>query len=612
MMSVRGLASAFLFLFAATASAQTPADELQGYWAGSVTYEQLEGELALSQDARGWHAALGAARADAQADGRSLRFAFPGDAGAFRGTLASGGGSIDGFWIQFEPRTEGAPEARPAYASPVRLRRAGGAYRGDVHPLPQSFTLYLRIFRNQDDVLIGAFRNPEGNNIGGASRFRVARDNDDVRFHLRNDESEPELVHDATLLQGPERLRLFWPQAGATLDLARVAPEDIPTAFPRPPGSGPYVYRRPQETGDGWRTARARDVGLDEAAVTRAVQRVIDGDPFDRAPSLIHSMLIARRGRLVVEEYFFGHDRDTPHDLRSAGKTFASVMMGAAMRNGVEIRPETRAYSLLAGMGPFANPDPRKDRITLAHLMTHSAGLACDDNAENPISPGNEDMMQEQREQPNWWKYTLDLPMAYEPGTHYAYCSGNLNLMGAALTTATHTWLPEYFDRAIARPLQFGSRYWNLMPTGEGYLGGGARLLPRDLLKVGQVYLDGGVWRGRRIVDAAWVTESTSPRMQITPETTGLDEETFSNYYGGGADGLAWHSWSLSANERTYSGYAASGNGGQLLIVLPELEMVIVFTGGNYRQGGIWTRWPQQLVADEIIAAMAATPPRPT
>ena len=83
----------------------------------------------------------------------------------------------------------------------------------------------------------------------------------------------------------------------------------------------------------------------------------------------------------------------------------------------------------------------------------------------------------------------------------YAYCSANINLVGGALTAATRTWLPEFFERTVARPLQFGRYHWNLMPNGEGYLGGGAFLRPRDLLKVGQAYLDGGVWHGRRIVD---------------------------------------------------------------------------------------------------------------
>ena len=129
-----------------------------------------------------------------------------------------------------------------------------------------------------------------------------------------------------------------------------------------------------------------------------------------RRPALIHSLLVAHHGKLVLEEYFFGFDRERPHDLRSAGKTFASVMLGTAMRRGAHIAPETPVYELLAGMGPFANPDPRKPQITLAHLMTHTSGLACDDN--DPVSPGNEDTMQTQSQQPDWWKYTLDLPMA--------------------------------------------------------------------------------------------------------------------------------------------------------------------------------------------------------
>lgn len=106
-----------------------------------------------------------------------------------------------------------------------------------------------------------------------------------------------------------------------------------------------------------------------------------------------------------------------------------------------------------------------------AHLMTHSSGLACDD--DDAASPGNEGTMQSQTRQPDWWKYMLDLPVSNNPGSHYAYCSGGMNLVGAGLTAGTKTWLPELFDRTIARPLQFGRYYYNLMPTHEGYTGGG-------------------------------------------------------------------------------------------------------------------------------------------
>jgi CubicO group peptidase (beta-lactamase class C family) len=210
--------------------------------------------------------------------------------------------------------------------------------------------------------------------------------------------------------------------------------------------------------------------------------------------------------------------------------------------------------------------------------------------------------MTTQTQQTDLWKYTLDLRQVYDPGTHYAYCSANTNLVGGALTTATHTWLPELFDRSVARPLQFGRYYWNLAPNGEGYQGGGARVRPRDLLKIGQLWLDGGVWNGKRIVSQDWVALSTRKYIDITPATTGLSPEDFGNSYGLGADGFTWHLGEVRAGDRVYKEYQASGNGGQLVIVVPEAELAVGITAGNYRQGGIWTRWTQEIVGKEIIA----------
>ena len=212
--------------------------------------------------------------------------------------------------------------------------------------------------------------------------------------------------------------------------------------------------------------------------------------------------------------------------------------------------------------------------------------------------------MQMQTQQTDWWKYTLDLPMAHDPGTRYAYCSAGINLAGAALTTATRTWLPELFERTVARPLQFGPHYWNLMPTDEGYLGGGAYLLPRDLLKVGQAYLDGGVWHGHRIIEKSWIATSTAPHVHVSPATTGIDPKDFGNFYGEADDGYAWHLSDLKLGDRTYRCYAATGNGGQLLIVVPDADLAVVFTAGNYGQGGIWGKFKDQIVPNDIIAAI--------
>ena len=333
----------------------------------------------------------------------------------------------------------------------------------------------------------------------------------------------------------------------------------------------------------------------------RAVQGIVDLDPTARPADLMHSMLVARRGRLILEEYFFGHDRDTVHDIRSAGKTFSSILMGAAMQDGVAISPDTRVYELFAARGPFANPDPRKAQITLSHLMTHCAGLACDDNDEQ--SPGNEGTL---------WQSEHAVLALHPRSADGARSRSNLRLLlsqsqsrgrcadaSDAANGCRHT-----FDRIIARPLQFGRYHWNISPDGEGYLGGGAYLRPRDLLKVGQMYLDGGVWRGRRIVPESWVALSTAPRMEISPATTGLSDEEFGNFYGRSRDGLAWHRSEFRVGDRVVEGYNASGNGGQILIVVPEYSLVVVFTGGNYMQGGVWTRWPDQIIGGAIIPAI--------
>jgi CubicO group peptidase (beta-lactamase class C family) len=608
-----GMAVVFaLSLLLSDVQAQGPSvkpdvESLIGLWANELTFSPgLAGELAVSRIGSAWRANLANVQSAFEVHGTKISFTFPNNAGAFRGDLAANGNEINGFWMQpaadnrdvHDPSGSGQP-----FASPLVLQRRGRhQWKGIVRPLERHFTLYLKIFRTPDGLVLGAFRNPEMNSRGGAAQFRVTRDGDSVVFSAGPDPLKPDIRLTASLMNSPERMQIFWSDLGGNIELMRRTPSEVANFFPRPPGEQKYVYTRPRIARDGWVTMRARDVGMNEAGLERLVQRIIDSDPASRRPDLIHSMLIARHGKLVLEEYFFGFDRNTPHDTRSAGKTFSSIMMGAAMRQGAAISPETKLYDVLARMGPFANPDPRKSQITLAHLMTHTSGLACDDNDES--SPGGEGKMQMQLEQPNWWKYTLDLPMAHDPGTRYAYCSANINLVGAALTFGTATWLPQLFDRTVARPLGFGKYYWNLMPTGEGYLGGGAFIRSRDLLKVGEAFLDGGVWKQNTIVGPSWVKRSTTSHVKITPETTGLSPQEFPNYYNEGEDGYAWHLSKHIVGTHTYRTYGAGGNGGQMVIVIPDLELVVVFTGGNYGQGGIWGRWASEIVPKEIIGAI--------
>ncbi|HEY7640093.1 MAG TPA: serine hydrolase [Steroidobacteraceae bacterium] len=594
---------ALLLLGSTAAIAQD--DELLGLWASETTFAPaLQGELTLKRAGESWRASIGGAEAPCTVENGSMRCAFSNNRGYYRGPLTKGEPHA-GWWVRPSGETQDRRDpggSGQSFAGRVELRSSGaGEWRGSVQPLEDRFNLYLRISRNDQGERVGAFRNPDLNSYGGASYFIVSRDGEAVHFYRRAPDGT-EIRQEATLARAPDRLKIFWKDLGMALELTRREPAQV-AAFPRPPGEPKYVYRKPPDLGDGWATAAARDVGLDDAVLTRLVQQLIDTDPFVRGAPLIHSLLVARRGKLVLEEYFFGYARDTPHDTRSAGKTFSSIMLGAAMLQGAKVSAQTPIYELLAARGPFANPDPRKAHITLAHLMTHTSGLDCDDN--NSDSPGNEQTMTTQRAQPDWWKYTLDLRQVYDPGTHYAYCSANTNLVGGALTTATRTWLPELFDRSVAQPLQFGRYYWNISANGEGYQGGGAFVRPRDLLKIGQLYLDGGTWHGQRIVSPEWVAASTAQYIEITPATTGLSAEEFPNYYSLGADGLTWHLGKLQVADRVYQEYLATGNGGQLVIVVPEAQLAVAITAGNYMQGGIWGRWPQEIVGKEIIAEAA-------
>ena len=582
-------------------------DAITGLWAYETSFPVgLAGELTVTRKGASWQGSLAGASAEARAKGSEVRIAFPEEGGLFRGYLRDDGSLLRGFWVRREvtddPRyPEGATQG---YAMPLVLRPDGAErWRATVTPLPDPFTLYLNIFRDEGGALKAALRNPEQHHHGPAMQMFATLEGDSLRLGKAATPGDDDLT--AIVKRDPDRIDLRWNPLKRTLGLARATPAQAALFTARPRSEPRYAYRKPQDLGDGWAIARAGDLGVNEAALARAVQRIIDIDPSAQRAWLIHSMAIAYRGKLILDEYFYNQGPDIPHDMRSASKTFSSVTLGGAMLDGAKISPQTKLYEAMAPLGPFANPDPRKDRITLAHVMTHTTGLACDDNAQSP-SPGGEDVMQTQRAQPDWWKFTLDLPIVHEPGDRYAYCSGGISLTGGALTMATGEWLPALFDRTIARPLQFGSYYWNVMPTGEGYLGGGAFVRTRDFLKVGQAYLDGGVWNGRRIVTEAWVRDSTAAHAHISPETTGVSGNAFANNYYEVDEGYAWHHVTVKSGEKAYPAYHGNGNGGQLLLVVPQFELAVMFTAGNYRQG-LWNRERDDIVGEMVIPALGNT-----
>jgi CubicO group peptidase (beta-lactamase class C family) len=343
------------------------------------------------------------------------------------------------------------------------------------------------------------------------------------------------------------------------------------------------IARTPLPADDGWSVATLRDVGLKAAPVEEWLNQLLATQPGLRAP-YVQSVQIARHGKLVLDEYFYGFAADQPHDMRSAGKTLDDILVGSAQYRGARIGEDTRIAPFYRNYAPFAHDDARKARITVGKLLTMTPGLACDDNDDE--SPGQEDRVQQT---PDWYRTTLDLPVVSDPGTKAVYCSQGQNLIGGVLTATTHTWLPAFFHDAVARELQWRDYYVPMMPTGSMYLGGGEQVRPRDFLKIGQLMLDGGVWHGKRLMSRAWVARSLASHASLTAP---------SDY------GYAWHVYTFTVAGKTYRAEQAGGNGGQMLFIVRDLDLAVMITAGNYGDFATWSRFADFIPRYVIPAAL--------
>ena len=308
----------------------------------------------------------------------------------------------------------------------------------------------------------------------------------------------------------------------------------------------------------------------------------------------IGSVLIAEHGKIIYESYFEG-DASTLRDTRSATKSITDVLIGIAIGekklNGVN----TRVLSLLPEHArKMQNPDPRKDAITVEDFLTMSSPLECDD--WNDLSRGNEDRMYLVED---WTQFILDLPVAghmhvgekVEPppyGRYFSYCTGGVFTLSEVLQKATGTRTDRYAQEKLFGPLGITDAQWVYSPLNIPQTGGGLRLTSRDLMKVAQLYLDRGVWQGRRIVDEAWVRASTQPHARIDDQT---------EY------GYLWWLKSFKSSDNSYPAFFMSGNGGNKVAVFLALDVAVVITSTNYNTHGMHEQ-TEKLLTDYILPAV--------
>lgn len=327
-----------------------------------------------------------------------------------------------------------------------------------------------------------------------------------------------------------------------------------------------YEYSQPPLTGDGWRSGSLLDVGIDEAPIIEGVERILNG-----AYQEVHGLLVVRHGTLVLEEYFSGHDRDGRsidydrdriHDLASVTKSVTSIMTGQAITEGFIGSVHDPALGYLPEYQHLVTPE--KARITIEHLLTMTSGWQWSESTE--WVPEND--MYQFNVQPDPLGYLIAKRLVAPPGQVFTYNGGAVTLLGKLIERAAHLDLETFSVRYLFSPLGIKDFEWPYMKRDLIAAHGDLDLRPRDMAKLGQMMLNGGVWNGRRILPEAWVEASWRPTFAQPAPNVGY--------------GYLW--WLRSHGPAlAVRAFSAEGWGGQRIIVLPGLDAVVVFTGGNYR-----------------------------
>ena len=538
------------------------ADDLTGLWKAKGRFgPDARGPLVIKKQGAAYIADMLGRRVAVRLDSGELSFELPDRLGRFRGKLEAP--NILGHWFRFGTPVNRSDATWPVALSPVLLRPDGAnRWRGDVAPLQDDFTFFLYLAEKRaDGSLRAVLRNPEFDFGTQQGVERLVIDGNRLKLIGKRRGKEQD-VGVGTYDAENHVMTLVFPGRGGSYDFRRDG--DDSEFYPRGKNPIPYAYTPPPGRDDGWPVSTIDAANIDRDAMERFIQKLLDM-PMDSTDALqIHGVLIARHGKLVLEEYFHGEHRDKPHMTRSAAKSVTAVLVGAVMQAGAPLKLTSPVYEVMNGGAFPPDLDPQKRAMTLEHLLTMSSGFFCDDN--NDDAPGNEETMWDQTGEPDFYRYTMKVPMATPPGENSVYCSASPNLALGVVGRATKE-LPVYsFDRLIVGPMKIGNYAWMLDPAGNPYGGGGSMFLPRDFMKFGQLMLSGGTWDGHRILSREFVDRATSPLYHLAQI-----------YYG-----YNWWSEDFPYKNRNVRAVLAMGAGGQIVTVVPELDLVIAFYAGNY------------------------------
>ncbi len=286
----------------------------------------------------------------------------------------------------------------------------------------------------------------------------------------------------------------------------------------------------------------AAGAAFDPALLDRAIKRAAGLDQ-------IHALVIGRNGEVVSAEAFRGPAVNRAVNVKSVSKTIAASLAGIAIDRGVLRSVDVTLVEAAPGLVP-AGVDPRVRRITLADLLTMQAGL-------EPTSGLGYGRWINSR---NWVADALRRPFVTEPGARMLYSTGSYHLLGAALSSASGRSLLALAREWLGEPLGIEVPSWTRDPQGF-YLGGNNMALsPLDLFRFGELWRQGGLWNGRRVISAAWVEASWVPRTRSP--------------FSGDDYGYGWFLAEAKGHRIAY----ARGYGGQMLYLVPGLGLTVVVT----------------------------------
>jgi CubicO group peptidase (beta-lactamase class C family) len=315
---------------------------------------------------------------------------------------------------------------------------------------------------------------------------------------------------------------------------------------------------------EAWRVSTPEEQDMDAALLQQML------DAIDDQFLNIDSVIVVRNGYIVLEKYYSPYRQKDPHDTWSITKSVVSALVGIAIQAGYIPSVDDPVLDYFPER-TFENNDARKRAITVEHLLTLSSGLAWD----------WDDMVSSR----DWVQYTLDQPMHVEPGTEFFYSSGDAHLLSAILQAATGLNTRDFAQRYLFDPLGISDVTWKTDLEGIAKGGWGLAMKPRDMAKLGYLYLNQGAWDGQQIIPARWIEASTTRHIQV-PEPV----EPWDLYMG--------YLWWVHGD----GPYAAHGMKGQFIYVIPELDLVVVFTSditdAKFAQ-------PQLLIRDYVIPAVS-------